>query len=84
MGALQDAVDQVAAQLAKAQAEIQSKIADLEIQIGLGETVDLSALKAAAQALDDVVPDSIEEPTGPDAVPADPEPEAPVDPEAPA
>lgn len=76
MGEIQDAVDAVAAQLNKAKAEILSKVADLEIQIGQGEVPDLSELKAAAQALDDVVPDSIEEPTGPDAVPADPEPEA--------
>ena len=63
MGAVQDAVDAVAVQLGKAKDEIVSKIADLEAQIAAGETPDLSALKAAAQALDDVVPDAvIEEP----------------------
>lgn len=63
MGAVQDAVDQITAQLAKAQAEIVAKIADLEAQIAAGETPDLGPLKAAAQALDDVVPDApVEEP----------------------
>ena len=61
MGALQDAVDQITAQLAKAQAEIVAKIADLEAQIAAGETPDLGPLKAAAQALDDVVEDTVVE-----------------------
>lgn len=65
MGAVQDAVDQVAAQLAKAKAEIVAKIADLEAQVAAGETPDLTALKEAAQALDDVVLDV------PDVPPAD-------------
>lgn len=62
MGAVQDAVDQIVTQLAKAQAEIVDKIDELEASIAAGETPDLSALKAAAQALDDVVPDVVEEP----------------------
>lgn len=63
MGAVQDAVDQVAAQLAKAKAEIVAKVAELEAQVAAGETPDLTALKAAAQALDDVVLDvPVEEP----------------------
>ena len=57
MGAVQDAVDQVAAQLAKAKAEIVAKVADLEAQVAAGEIPDLTALKEAAQALDDVVLD---------------------------
>lgn len=61
MGSLQDAVDAITAQLAKAQAEIIAKISDLEAVIAAGGTPDLTALKAAAQALDDVVPDVIPE-----------------------
>ena len=62
VGATQDAVDQIVGQLAKAQAEIVDRIADLEDAIAAGETPDLTALKAAAQALDDVVGDVVEEP----------------------
>lgn len=58
MSESQDAVDAVVAQLVKAQAEIVAEIANLEAQIGAGEAPDLTALKAAAQALDDVVPDA--------------------------
>lgn len=61
MGAAQDAVDAVSVQLGKAKAEIVSKIADLETQVANGETPDLTALKAAAQSLDDVVPDPVVE-----------------------
>lgn len=59
MGAIQDAVDQIAAQLAKSKAEVVATIADLEANIAAGETPDLTALKAAAQALDDVIPDAL-------------------------
>lgn len=65
MGAIQDAVDQIAAQLAKSKAEVVATIADLEAKIAAGETPDLTALKAAAQALDDVIPDAPVEPTEP-------------------
>jgi 16S rRNA G1207 methylase RsmC len=58
MGDVQDAVDAVVAQLDKAKGEILNEITNLEAQIAAGETPDLSALKAAAQALDDVVPDA--------------------------
>lgn len=58
MSEVQDAVDAVVAQLGKARAEIVAEIANLEAQIGAGEAPDLTALKAAAQALDDVVPDA--------------------------
>lgn len=57
----QDAVDAVVAELGKAKTEIVGKIADLQAQIDAGvpaEQLDLSALTAAAQALDDVVPDA--------------------------
>ena len=63
MSAAQDAVDQITLQLGKAKDEIIAKVADLETQIEAGETPDLTALKAAAQALDDVVPDVVEPPT---------------------
>ena len=60
---IQDAVNTVVAQLNKAHGEIMSKIADVEAQIeaaGAAGQVDLSALVAAAQALDDIVPDPVE------------------------
>ena len=66
MSAVQDAVDSVVAQLGKAKAEILTAIAELEAR---EPNVDLSALTAAAQGLDDVVPDPVVE-----------EPEAPVEP----
>lgn len=62
MGEVQDAVDAVVVELGKAKDEIVSKIADLEAQIAAGEVPDLTALKAAAAALDDVVPDAPVEP----------------------
>ena len=64
MGAVQDTVNQIADQLAKAKTEIVTKIADLEAQVAAGEIPDLTALKEAAQALDDVVLDvpPVEEP----------------------
>ena len=62
----QDAVNAVTAQLVKAQREIVSRIAEVQSQLdaaGLAEQIDLSSLTAAAQALDDVVPDElVEEP----------------------
>jgi hypothetical protein len=58
MGEVQDAVDAIVVQLGKAKDEILAEIANLEAQIAAGETPDLTALKAAAQALDDVVPDA--------------------------
>lgn len=65
MGAVQDAVDAITAQLEKAKTEIVTAISDLEAQVAAGETPDLTALRAAAQGLDDVVPDTIptEEPS---------------------
>ena len=73
----QDAVNAVTAQLVKAQREIVSRIAEVQAQLdaaGVAEQIDLSSLTAAAQALDDVVPDElleevvIEEPADVDAV----------------
>jgi hypothetical protein len=64
---VQDAVDAVVAQLSKAKGEIVTKLeaaqADLQAQVdaaGVADQVDLSALTAIAQQLDDIVPDSVE------------------------
>lgn len=62
VGAVQDAVDAVVAQLDKAKGEILSEIAKLEEQVANGEVPNLDALKAAAQSLDDVVADPEPEP----------------------
>ena len=55
MSEIQDAVDAVVTQLAKASEEIKAEIAALEAR---EPSVDLTALKAAAQTLDDIVPDA--------------------------
>lgn len=57
MSEIQAAVDAVVDQLSKAKGEIVSEIAKLEAAVVAGEPVDLTALKDAAQALDDVVVD---------------------------
>lgn len=57
MSDLQAAIDAVTEQLAHAKFEIVNEIQRLEAQIVAGETPDLTALKAAAQALEDVVVD---------------------------
>lgn len=58
MSAAQDVVDQVTEQLTKAKGEVLAKIAELEDAVAAGQTPDFTALKAAAQGLDDVVPDA--------------------------
>ena len=81
MSEVQDAIDAIATQLVKAKDEIVSQIAGLEMQIGSGVTPDLTALKAAAQALDDIVPDAPVETVAEDPVveaPAGPVAEAPA------
>lgn len=55
MSEVQNAVDAVVAQLSKAADEIKAEIAALEAR---EPSVDMSALKAAAQSLDDIVPDA--------------------------
>jgi hypothetical protein len=69
--ATQQQVDAVVAQLVKSREEILAaqrglfdQIAAVQAQLDAAEveTVDLSALSAAAQALDDIVPDPVEEP----------------------
>lgn len=62
MGVVQDAVDAIVVKLDKAKTEIVNEIEALKAQIAAGETPDLTALTAAAQSLDDVVPDVIVEP----------------------
>ena len=57
----QQAIDTITAQIGKAQLELVNRIADVQAQLdaaGVGEDIDLSSLTAAAQALDDVVPDA--------------------------
>ena len=59
----QETINAVVAQLAKAKDELVAKIADLNVQIedaGVQDVVDTSELTAAAQALDDIVPDAPE------------------------
>lgn len=59
----QEAIDAVVRQLAKAKSEIVAKIVDLNDQIaaaGVQDQVDTSELVAAAQSLDDIVPDAPE------------------------
>jgi hypothetical protein len=67
----QDAINAVTSQLVKAQREIVNRIAEVQAQLdaaGVAEQIDLSSLTAAAQALDDVVPDGVVE-DAPDAEP---------------
>ena len=57
---VQDAVDVLTAQVTKSYSEIVSAIAELEAR---EPSVDLSALKAAVQSVDDIVADApVEEP----------------------
>jgi len=88
MAGQQQAVDAVAAQLQKVRFEVVgvrdvllARIDELQSQLEDGvEVVDLTALKLAAQSLDDIVPDPVVEVEVPVEVPA----EVPVDvPEAP-
>lgn len=57
-----EAIQAVVEQLGKAKEEIQDRIAELEAAVASGEDLSepLAALSAAAQALDDVVPDVVE------------------------
>lgn len=59
MGALEDTLTAVSTQLGKAKDEIVALITDLEGQIAANavDPATVDALKAAAQSLDDVVPD---------------------------
>jgi len=55
----QEKIDSIAAQLAKAKAEILAQIQALKDQVG-AEVLDFSALDAAAQDLDDLNIDPVE------------------------
>lgn len=61
----QAAIDAVAAQVAKAKAEIVARIDDLEQAANAGQTLDFSALRGDVQALDDLNPDPVVEPEQP-------------------
>lgn len=67
MSEVQDAVDAVTAQVSKGTAEVVAQVAALEAQAAAGVAPDLTALKAAAQALDDlnVDPAPVEPPVEP-------------------
>jgi len=75
---VQAAVDKVTEQLKKvyvevteAKAELASKIADLQLQLddnNVADVIDLTELVAAAQALDDIVPDAVPSEVVPDEV----------------
>ena len=56
--ATQSDIDAIVAELNDAVAEITAKIDELEAQVAAGQAVDLTALKAAADRLRDVVPDA--------------------------
>jgi hypothetical protein len=62
MTSSQDAVDRITAQLAKATSEITTEIDNLKAAVAAGQAPDFTALEAAAQTLDDIVPDAPEEP----------------------
>lgn len=67
----QDAVNAVVAQVRKGTAEVVGKIAALQAQVDAGvptEQLDLTELSAAAQALDDIVPDAVVDPAPVDPV----------------
>jgi prophage tail gpP-like protein len=65
---LQDTVDQITEELARAYGEIKAEIAQVQAQLDAAnvpaEQVDLSALQAAADLLDGIVPDEPTEPEG--------------------
>lgn len=58
MTATQDTINAITAQLGKAKDEILGEISNLEAQVAAGQAPDLTALKAAADALDGIVPDA--------------------------
>ena len=60
MSNAQEVIDAVTAQIVHAQGELVGRIAEVQAQLdaaGVAEQIDLTSLTAAAQALDDVVPD---------------------------
>lgn len=65
MSEVQSVVDGITAQLVKVREEVVAEIAKLEEALAAGVAPDLSGLKAAADALDAVVPDAVVEPEVP-------------------
>jgi hypothetical protein len=57
MSEQQAQIDALAEQLGKAKAEIIAQVEALQAQIDAGGVVDLTALKAAVQGIDDLNPD---------------------------
>ena len=60
----QESIDAAVAQIRKGTAEVRSLINDLQIQLAekeLADVVDVTELVAAAQALDDIAPDAVED-----------------------
>lgn len=60
MSDVQAVVDAITAQLGKVREEVVGEIAKLEAALQAGVTPDLAGLKAAADALDAIVPDAEE------------------------
>ena len=60
MSETQDKIDALAVQLGKVKTEILDQVAALQAQIDAGAVVDLSALTAAVQGLDDLNPDPVD------------------------
>ena len=59
----QESIDAAVLQIRKGTAEVRSLINDLQIQLAekeLADVVDVTELVAAAQALDDIVPDVVD------------------------
>ena len=61
MSETQDKIDALAVQLGKVKTEILDQVAALQAQIDAGAVVDLTALTAAVQGLDDLNPDPVVE-----------------------
>lgn len=61
MSEVQVLVDSITAQLVKVRDEVVGEISKLEESLAAGVAPDLSALKAAADALDAIVPDAVVE-----------------------
>jgi hypothetical protein len=59
MSEQQAQIDALAEQLGKAKAEIIAQVEALQAQIDAGGVVDLTALKAAVQGIDDLNPDAV-------------------------
>jgi len=56
---LVDQVTKVNTEIVNLKATLEASIAELEAQIAAGGTIDLTALQAAVQSIDDIVPDAV-------------------------